>query len=161
MKEALLIIDYQFDFADPKGKLYVPDGEKIKDYLLELIQKFKKENKLIIATKDWHPQNHISFDQWGEHCLQDSPGAKLVIDEDLIDHFIYKGMDLQVDSYGAFFDDQQKSNGLDEYLKEQQINKLVIVGLAEDVCVKNTFEQAKKLGYEVTIDYKGTKPLQK
>ena len=60
-KQALIIVDYQNDFVEPEGSLYVEQGETLKDYLINLMADFKKNGDLVIATLDWHPENHSSF----------------------------------------------------------------------------------------------------
>ena len=83
MKNAVLVVDYQSDFADPKGGLYVKDGEKIKQSINEFLEQVK-DKATIIASRDWHPKNHCSFvengGQWNTHCVQNTDGAKLYFD---------------------------------------------------------------------------------
>lgn len=157
-KEALIIIDYQNDFINPKnGTLYIKNSEKTLNYILKKIDDFKAKNYLIIATKDWHPKNHVSFNKWPLHCIKNTKGAKLYqIDENKIDKIIKKGIDPNFDSYSAFFDDNNKSNGLDEYLKLNKVNKITILGVALDICVNATFNDAIKLNYNTIIDLNGS-----
>ncbi|WP_031542308.1 isochorismatase family protein [Mesoplasma photuris] len=155
MKHALLIVDYQYDFVSPRGNLYVPGAEKLSDYIGELISKFKSNNKLVIATKDWHPANHYSFKQWGNHCEQNKIGSTLFFDEKLADHIVLKGIDPMIESYSGFYDEKGGSNGLHEKLQSLDINELTIVGVATDICVANTVSHAVKLGYKVHLDLNG------
>lgn len=155
MNHALLVIDYQYDFVNPKGNLYIPGAEKLEQHIVKLINQFKTENKLIIGSKDWHPANHYSFIQWGNHCEQNKIGSTMMIDESIFDHIIKKGMNPKIESYSAFFDEQGNSNGLDELLKNLDINELTIVGVATDICVANTLSDAIKLGYKSHLDLDG------
>ena len=154
-KKALIIVDYQNDFVSPNGTLFIPEGLLIKNYLLDLIQQFKDNNDKVIATLDWHPKKHISFKQWPVHAVKNTWGAELVIDKNLFDKLIYKGNKLNSDSYSAFMDDDGSSNQLHEYLQENNINDLVIVGLATDFCVSYTFRDAVDLKYNVVLDLDG------
>ena len=54
--KALLVIDVQNDFL-PGGSLEVKDGNNIISKINEIMSNYD----LIVATKDWHPQNHMSF----------------------------------------------------------------------------------------------------
>lgn len=155
MKRALLIVDYQFDFVDPKGKLYVKGAETKKAYILNLIKQFKNNNELIIATKDVHPIDHYSFKEWGEHCLKGTNGVDLYFDEVSVDKIIVKGTQKNAESYSGFYDELGNTNHLDEYLKNNNIIHLTIVGVALEVCVKATYEHAIELGYETVLDLNG------
>jgi nicotinamidase-related amidase len=54
--KALIIVDMQYDFL-PGGSLAVPEGDKI----VQTINKLQAEYDIIVATQDWHPNNHNSF----------------------------------------------------------------------------------------------------
>lgn len=169
MKSALLLIDIQNDFC-PGGALAVNEGDKIVSVVNELQKKFDT----IIATQDWHPQDHKSFaanhegknigeiiklgdtDQilWPVHCTQNSFGAEFVKDlnTEKLTKVFQKGMNKEVDSYSGFFDNDHKSEtGLNDYLKQNVIEELFITGLATDYCVKFTAKDALSLGYKVNL----------
>ncbi len=156
---ALLIVDYQYDFVNPNGLLYVKNSEKIQNYINEQIIYFKKHNQLVIASMDWHPINHCSFKIWPKHCIQNTKGAKLLLEISQIDKIIKKGKDINKESYSAFFDDDSLTNGLVEYLKENDITILTIMGIALDYCIKATVEDAIKLNYKIILDLKGCKAI--
>lgn len=58
--KALLLIDLQNDFCKG-GALEVKDGDSVIPIANLVMSKFKNENSLILATKDWHPITHKSF----------------------------------------------------------------------------------------------------
>ncbi|KAL2263329.1 hypothetical protein VTK26DRAFT_7209 [Humicola hyalothermophila] len=60
-RPALLVIDMQEDFCPPNGSLAVPGGRSIAPLINELLSLPSSTLPLKIATKDWHPPNHISF----------------------------------------------------------------------------------------------------
>ncbi|WHQ36938.1 isochorismatase family protein [Spiroplasma sp. SV19] len=152
-QKALIVVDYQNDFVDPKGSLYVPDAEKLHPHILTLIKTFQNNKDLVIATKDFHPDNHCSFATWPPHCLANSSGSELYqLPESHFDKIILKGTQQDADSYSAFFSDNQTSNGLHEFLQEQNVTDLVIVGVALDVCVSATLTDAIKLNYHGYLD---------
>jgi len=169
IKEALLIVDVQYDFLEG-GALAVLNGNAVIPEILKVAPQFET----IILTQDWHPAGHKSFasshpgkkpfDQidwqgntetlWPDHCIQNTDGSKihpdiLALNPDVI---IQKGTDIEIDSYSAFFDNgRKKQTGLNLWLKDHQIQKLVICGLATDYCVKFTAVDAWELGYEVMV----------
>ncbi len=166
--QALIIIDVQNDFC-PGGALAVAGGNEIVASINELQDRFA----IRVLTQDWHPADHQSFADnhegaapfsmveapygpqvlWPRHCVQGTKGgefhADLRVDADLI---IRKGFRSEIDSYSAFFEnDHETPTGLAGYLRERGVDKLVMVGLATDFCVRFSAVDAAKLGFDVTV----------
>jgi len=161
--KVLIITDLQNDFM-PGGVLGVPGADQIVSIVNRLIPRFEH----IIATLDWHPENHISFASthgkkpkemvgaqvlWPDHCIRDSRGAALVdeLHQERIEARFYKGTDPQADSYSAFFDDRRRSTGLGEYLKKKKMHELYFCGVATDYCVLYSVLDALQLGFSVAV----------
>lgn len=166
---ALILVDIQNDFL-PGGALAVPDGEQI----IEPINQLQHGYDLVVATQDWHPQDHGSFaanhpgaavgqtvtlaglDQvlWPVHCVQDSQGAAFhpSLDVSRIARVFHKGTDPTVDSYSGFFDNARRNKtGLDRFLAAQGAREVHIVGLATDYCARFTALDAHSLGYRTSL----------
>lgn len=148
----------------------VAEGNDIIPVLNELMQ---KPFDLIVATKDWHPQNHVSFaenhlmavgnhitlgkiDQilWPVHCVQEGWGSEFPpsLKTDQIDEIFLKGVDPSIDSYSAFYDNAHlRETGLHVFLKQHRIEKLYIAGLVTDYCVKYSALDAMRHGYDTTV----------
>ena len=158
MAEALIIVDFQNDFT-PGGALAVADGDKIADRVNELASDPRFE--LVIATRDWHPPAHGSFAEqggpWPPHCVQDTEGAELhpTLDRSGIDIVLDKGQDPGTDGYSGF-----EATGLEELLRERNVDRVTIVGLATDYCVKNTALDALRAGFQVTVDPEGVRGVE-
>ena len=173
--KALLIIDLQNDFL-PGGPLQVPHGDEI----IPVINNIQKSFRIIVATRDWHPVNHGCFASnhegkspgdviklngqrqtlWPDHCVQGSPGAEIspLLNQALINNFIFKGSDPDIDSYSAFYDNGHlKETGLHSYLKRNGITALYITGLASENGVYHTVKDALLLGYETYVVVDATK----
>lgn len=159
--KALLIIDVQNDFCK-NGSLAIPDGETIVPYINNIMNDFD----LVIATKDWHPENHSSFKKnstegiWPSHCVKGTKGAELHPDlnNEGIDFTFSKGTNPLIDSYSGFFENDQKtSTGLGEFLKLKGVDSVHIVGLALDYCVKFTAIDSLKFDLKCTVDLNATK----
>ena len=169
MSKALIVIDVQNDFC-PGGALEVPEGDLIVPGINSLMAEFDT----VILTQDWHPADHSSFASqhdgldpyqttempygtqvlWPDHCIQGGIGAGFHADlnVDRADLIIRKGFRRAIDSYSAFFEnDQTTPTGLHGYLSERGIGDLVMVGLATDFCVNYSAFDAAKLGYRVTV----------
>jgi nicotinamidase/pyrazinamidase len=166
---ALVLVDLQKDFM-PGGALAVPDGDAVVTVANRLAGQFD----LVIATKDWHPRDHGSFitahpgkavgdlatlggmDQvvWPVHCVQESPGAEFHDDLDAgaINEVIVKGTDPGIDSYSGFFDNgHRQATGLQDVLEAHGVDRIYLMGLATDYCVKYTALDARRLGLETML----------
>jgi len=175
--KALVIVDVQNDFM-PGGQLEVPLG----DLIVPLITRLQKYFDLVVATQDWHPQNHKSFasnhsnkkpfdriilnglDQilWPDHCVQGSVGAELhpEMETDKIAAIFRKGMDPETDSYSGFYDNGHMiSTGLAGYLREKGITELYFCGLAADICVYYTIKDSVTEGFSSFLVEDASLPL--
>lgn len=168
-KKALIVVDVQNDFI-PGGNLAVKEGDEIIPLINELVQ---HPFDIIVATQDWHPQNHGSFAVnhkkqpgevvqlagirqilWPVHCVQDTFGAEFAQgwDTSKIHKVFHKGTDQNIDSYSTFFDNgHRKSTGLESYLHNYKITDIYIAGLATDYCVKYSVLDAIKLGFNTYV----------
>ena len=167
--DALIVIDVQNDFC-PGGALAVTGGDEIVTGLNTLMEDFPA----VVLTQDWHPADHASFAAnhagaaafsmtdmaygpqvlWPTHCLQGSAGAAFHPALNLVraDMILRKGFRPAIDSYSAFFEnDRSTQTGLDGYLRDRNISRLVLAGLATDYCVAFSALDAARLGYEVTV----------
>jgi nicotinamidase/pyrazinamidase len=150
VSEALVIVDYQNDF-NPGGALAVAGGDEI----AERINALAADDRfaLVVATRDWHPPDHGSFsDQggtWPVHCVAGTPGAELqpALDAGRIDVIVDKGQDRDTEGYSGF-----QATGLESLLRERGIDRITVVGLATDYCVRHTALDALRDGFPVTVD---------
>src|SRR4051794_36425432 len=158
MAHALMIVDFQNDFAAPDGALSVRGGDQIADRLNELAA--DDRFGVVIATRDWHPPDHGSFREqggpWPAHCVQGTEGAELhpALDRSLIDAVVDKGQARDSDGYSAF-----ESPELGALLRDHEIMALTVVGLATDYCVLNTARDALKEAFTVTVDRSATRAV--
>ncbi|MBO9463702.1 bifunctional nicotinamidase/pyrazinamidase [Tropicibacter sp. R15_0] len=166
---ALIVIDVQNDFC-PGGALAVPGGDEI----VASINALMSELDAVVLTQDWHPSGHSSFATrhagkspyeviempygpqvlWPDHCVQGSDGVAFHVglDVDRADLIIRKGFRPEIDSYSAFFEnDQSTPTGLEGYLRTRGITELTLVGLATDFCVNFSAVDAARLGFKTNV----------
>ncbi|MFB9951815.1 bifunctional nicotinamidase/pyrazinamidase [Rhizobium puerariae] len=171
--KALLLIDIQNGFC-PGGNLPVAHGDEIVPVANRLIEDGGYD--LIVASQDWHPENHGSFASrhpgkkpfemgelsgrpqvmWPDHCVQGTPDAEFHPDLDMeaVDYIQQKGENPAVDSYSAFRDnDQAALTGLAGYLRAQRVTELDVCGLATDYCVKFSALDAVEMLPEVKVRF--------
>jgi nicotinamidase/pyrazinamidase len=153
--DALIIVDVQNDFC-PGGALAVPEGDEVVDP----INRMAADAELVIATRDWHPRDHSSFaaegGPWPEHCVEDTPGAQLHpdLDRDHIDVVVDKGRDRATEGYSGF-----EGTDLASVLRERGVDRVHVVGLALDYCVKNTALDAARQGFDVIVHRDATRAV--
>ena len=166
-KRALIVVDVQNDFI-PGGALGVPEGDQVIKPINKLIEEFVARGDLIIYTKDYHPNNHISFKVnhpegiWPPHCIQGSEGVEFHPELEVKGQTFYKAFTPEQDSYSGFGgrrEPQLEAQSLEAYLKEQGVEEVVVVGLALDYCVKSTAIDAHKLGFKSTVLLEGTRAV--
>lgn len=167
--DLLLVIDVQYDFC-PGGGLAVADG----DAVVPEINRIARDFDHVVVTQDWHPAGHSSFASshdgaapfsqvtmpygpqtlWPDHCVQGTQGAELHDGLELsqAEMVIRKGYRREIDSYSAFFENDQKTpTGLAGYLRERGFQRVFCVGLATDYCVRFSAVDARKQGFEATV----------
>jgi len=164
-KTCLLVVDVQNDFAEIDGSLYVKGGEAVVPVINTEIEKARRAGALIVYSQDWHPETtrHFAKDGgiWPVHCVggswgSDFHGGLTVIEGSEI---IRKGTGGE-DGYSAFSVRDPHSGAtfateLESALRRRDIERLVIVGLATDYCVKETALDARRLGFEVGVMSEG------
>jgi nicotinamidase/pyrazinamidase len=165
----LLVIDVQNDFC-PGGALAVPRGDEVVPIINRLASRFEN----VVLTQDWHPPGHLSFASshpghkpfdmttlsygtqilWPDHCIQKTPGAdfhpSLSLPHAAL--VVRKGFRRAIDSYSAFYENDHKTpTGLAGYLRERNLTKISVAGLAFDFCVRYSAEDARRAGFAVTV----------
>jgi len=149
--DALLITDIQLDFL-PGGALPILNADEIIPVLNHYIKRFEDSKAHILASRDWHPANHVSFKTqggpWPPHCVQETLGARFSPDLKLPKHttVISKATSPEHEAYSAF-----DGTSLAHDLRSKSIKRLFITGLATDYCVVNTVVDARKLDFETIV----------
>lgn len=168
-QDVLIVVDVQNDFC-PGGALAIPHGDEI----IAVIQRIAPCFQHIVLTQDWHPANHLSFAAshpgrqpfesiqvpygnqtlWPTHCVQHTPGAEFhpALNLPQAELILRKGFDPQIDSYSAFFENDRKTpTGLASYLRERNLSRVFLAGLAYDYCVGYTALDARWLGLPAVV----------
>jgi len=172
-KIGVIVVDVQGDFTTwKKGSLAVNGTDKA---FVQKVQKatetLSREGYPVFATQDWHPGDHISFYTnhpgkkafevikiegrtqvlWPPHCVQGKENARILVDNNLFLAIVQKGRDTRYDSYSGFMDDGGQKTEMDQILKRNGIQKIVVYGIATDYCVKATALDAADAGYKVIV----------
>jgi nicotinamidase/pyrazinamidase len=149
--DALIIVDYQNDFL-PGGSLPVPEANEIVGVLNRMVLLFQQEALPLFATRDWHPPDHISFKAqggpWPPHCVAGSGGASFAPELNLSrdTKIISKGTRREAEAYSGF-----EGTNLEQMLKDLEIERIFVGGVATDYCVLNTVKDAAARGFRVVL----------
>jgi nicotinamidase/pyrazinamidase len=153
--EALIVVDVQNDFT-PGGALAVADGDDV----IEPLHRLADEADFVVATRDWHPEDHGSFQEqggvWPVHCVAGTEGAELhpALDRERIDRVVDKGQDPATEGYSGF-----DGTELERLLRERGVDRVHVGGLALDYCVKHTALDAKRAGFDTVVHLDATRAV--
>lgn len=166
---ALVVVDMQNDFADPAESLFVTGGNDIVGPINGLVAAARAGGAVVVLTQDWHPPATPHFIDaggvWPVHCVRATWGAELhpelTSDADAI---IRKGTGGE-DGYSAFamadpLTGEQSTTGLESLLRARSVQRVVVVGLAADVCVKATALDSVAAGFATTVLWAATRPVE-
>lgn len=159
--DALVVVDMQNDFAHPDGSLYVHGGDVTVAKVNAQVQAARDAGALVVYTQDWHPPDTPHFAErggtWPVHCVRDTWGAELHAALDVPDDAVTvrKGTG-EADGYSGFTvrdltTDADVRTDLDPMLRARGTERVVVVGIATDVCVKATVLDAVELGYRTVV----------
>lgn len=153
MNRTLIIVDIQNDFLKG-GKLSIRDSNSILEPVMQLLRQNIYDR--IIVTMDWHPFDHCSFEEWGEHCVEYSAGACMPdeLERLLFEinknqgnvEYLFKGNDSDKEEYSAFYNYPDISLDIDDIYEAE------VVGLALDYCVKETALDLNEIGVKVIVN---------
>ncbi len=146
-KKAILVIDMQRDFIDQGAPIECPGGREIIPSIQQLLNLARQKGLPVIYTQEAHRAQGVDFGREldGEepvHCVEGTLGVEIVPDlaPQPGDFLIVKRR------YSAFF-----ATDLDVLLRGLGVDTLVLTGVATDVCVRATAQDAQQLNYWVIV----------
>ena len=160
-KRALIVVDVQNDFVDPKGNLYVQDAPAVVPQINLMIADARADGRLIVYTQDWHPEvtPHFAKDGgiWPVHCVAGSWGAEFYPELDVhpSPQVVKKGTDGE-DGYSGFSMRDPETGvasetSLQAQLERRGVEEVDVVGIATDYCVKETALDARRLSFKTRV----------
>jgi nicotinamidase/pyrazinamidase len=167
-RTALVVVDVQNDFADPAGGLYVREGEQVVAAANAEIDAATAAGAPVFYTQDWHPATTPHFQKdggvWPVHCVAGSWGAELHPELRVAGEIVRKGVGGE-DGYSGFTmrdpaSGETRGTGLEDLVRATGAERLVVVGLAGDVCVKATALDGAALGWPVVVPWAATRSVE-
>jgi nicotinamidase/pyrazinamidase len=165
---ALVVVDVQNDFADPAGGLHVPRGGEVVAAVNHEVEQAAGVGALVVYTQDWHPPSTPHFQTegglWPVHCVQGTWGAELHPDLRVEGEVIRKGTGGE-DGYSGFSvrdptSGDEQDTALERLLRQAGVERVVVVGLAADVCVKDTALDAARRGFATVVLGEATRAVE-
>lgn len=144
---ALLIIDMQNDFVAQGAPIECPGAREIVAPIRGLLQIARASGVPVIFTQERHRAEMVDFGlelEYEEpiHCVEGTAGPEFysLLRPEAGDFVIVKRR------YSAFF-----ATDLEILLKGLGVDTLVLTGVATDVCVRATAQDAQQLNYRVFV----------
>ena len=139
---ALIVVDMQNDFVDPRGSLCVPTARGTIPAIRRLIDLARADKLPLIYTQDWHPPGDPEFGIWGQHALGGTWGAEIVPElspgpEELVVRKL---------RYDGFF-----GTTLEQELHDRGVRTVMITGTVSNICVLHTAGSAALRGLHVIV----------
>lgn len=132
MKECLIIVDMVNGFVN-EGVLHDPKIKRIIPFQIKMIEKAKKEGKLILFIKDTHTKNSSEFIRFNNtyHCLKDTSESELV---DELKEYENQENTMSIEKNSTSFMEAPEFRKL---LENEPLETFDIVGCCTDICVVN------------------------
>ncbi|MDG4785236.1 isochorismatase family protein [Micromonospora sp. WMMD1102] len=160
MSRALIIVDVQNDFCEG-GSLAVAGGAGVAAGISRLLAAEPDRWEHVVATKDYHvdPGAHFGdppdyVDSWPRHCVAGTEGSQFHPDlaTDRIEAVFRKGE--RAAAYSGFegtTEPAEGAQGLADWLRERAVDRVEVVGIATDHCVRATALDAARSGFATTV----------
>ncbi len=141
---ALLLVDVDNAFFDPRGAFYFPGVETVLDPLRELLASARAGGRLVVHARERHHPGLTDFEgqKLPAHCVGDDfdalpfPG----FEEKPGEPVIFKRR------YSAFF-----ATELVLLLREQGTEQVIVAGVKTNVCIRATVQDAFAHGFQPVV----------
>lgn len=166
-KTALIVVDVQNDFGHADGSLYVRGGSEVVTVANFEVARARSGGAIRVYSQDWHPGTTPHFQKdggiWPVHCVAGSWGAELLSGLLIDGEVIQKGTGGE-DGYSAFSlrdprTGESRPTGLGALLQGKGIERVVVLGIATDYCVKETVLDARRLGFVTVVVKSGIRAV--
>jgi nicotinamidase/pyrazinamidase len=154
---ALIIVDVQNDFCEG-GSLAVAGGAAVARGITSLLAKPDHGYDHVVATKDFHidPGGHFADEpdyakSWPVHCVAGSAGSQFhpELDTAQIEATFRKGA--HAAAYSGFEGADDDGTPLAAWLRARDVDRVDVVGIATDYCVRSTAADAVANGFGTRV----------
>lgn len=141
-RTALLVVDMLNDFFEEGGAMVLPGGKSLYEPITTLLEAARTKEIPVFWLNQWLREDDSLFKKRVPHCIVNSWGAEIVdsLPQHPEDIIIHKRR------YSGFF-----QTSLDLYLRERNIQHVIVTGVVTNICVRSTVNDAFFLGYDVIV----------
>lgn len=143
---AVIVIDMQRDFVAKDAPIECYGARNILPHIRELLNTARSLGVPIIIAKEVHRLDGSDFgielEKESKHCIEGSGG------EEIVDELLPKKSDYIIlkRRYSGFYE-----TDLEILLKGLRVDRLILMGVATNVCVRATAQDAKQKDYHVIV----------
>ncbi|MFJ6195445.1 isochorismatase family protein [Micromonospora sp. NPDC092111] len=157
MANALIIVDVQNDFCEG-GSLAVAGGAGVAAGISRLLTAEPQRWDHVVATKDYHvdPGAHFGdppdyVESWPRHCVVGTAGSEFhpELVTERVEAIFHKGE--HAAAYSGFEGYAEGGECLADWLRRHDVDRVDVVGIATDHCVRATALDAARLGFATTV----------
>jgi ureidoacrylate peracid hydrolase len=139
---AVVVVDMMKDFVEADGAMPLPGSAELVPKINRLVDAARSAGAAIVWAKARYPADDALFRKRVPHCIEGTSGAELV--DGLLprdgDYVVHKRR------YSAFY-----ATDLDLWLREHRVERIVLCGLATNICVRATAHDGFFHGYQVDV----------
>jgi nicotinamidase/pyrazinamidase len=155
MGSALIVVDVQNDFCEG-GSLAVTGGASVAAAISAHLAGTAYDQ--VVATRDYHvdPGTHFSqnpdfVSTWPVHCVHGTPGSSFHPELDVAPVVAVFSKGAHAAAYSGFEGTTGDGVPLAEWLRTHGIDRVDVVGIATDHCVRATAVDAARSGLATTV----------
>lgn len=123
------------------GRLGSENAEDIVAKLRSFLERAKKENIFRVFVQDSHEEGDPELSHWGAHAMKDEKGSETIPELQGL-----ANKKLQKRFYDCFY-----KTDLEKVLKTNEIDEVILTGVATNICVQNTAAGAFYRGLDITV----------
>ncbi|MFD5509596.1 nicotinamidase [Streptomyces sp. NPDC059761] len=164
MHRALIVVDVQNDFCEG-GSLAVTGGADVAAAITELIGQATAGYRHVVASRDCHidPGSHFARPpaepdyetSWPVHCVAGTEGVGFhpnfapAVASGAVTAVFDKGA--YEAAYSGFEGANENGTPLTQWLRDQRVSEVDVVGIATDHCVRATALDAIRAGFTTRV----------
>ena len=144
MANVVIVTDMLRGFHD-MGHLQNPRTGKIIPNIVKLLDEKVRDGWTVVFLRDYHDPDDKEFEMFPIHCVAGSPETRIVLE---LARFtaLPKSVVVNKTRYSGFF-----GTYLDRFLREENPDELIVVGVCTDICVLFTVADLRMRDYKVTV----------
>lgn len=143
MSNVVLVVDMLKGFLEPGHNLYHADSRRIIPNVRQLVEQEKAAGSEILFLADNHDPDDLEFQVFPVHCVVGTKETEVI--PELAEHVTVANL-IPKKRYSGFF-----NTGLADRLALLAPEKLLVCGVATNVCVMHTISDARNRDYAVEV----------